>query len=136
MSAIAPIVINDGAATPVAHTFNPFQSVPQANYRENQTGLALVGQGSIAIISSTDLGNGLSKVRVVLSLPALETITAQNAQGYTAAPKVAYTNKCDATFILPNRGTAGQRKDLRVLFGNLLANAQVIDVIENLAQPY
>lgn len=136
MSAIAPIVINDGAATPVAHTFNPFQSVPQANYRENQTALALVGQGTISIVSSTDLGNGLSKVRVVLALPALEVIGAQNAQGYTASPKVAYTNKVDATFILPNRGTAQQRKDLRTLFSNLLANAQVVDVIENLAQPY
>jgi len=135
MSAIAPIVINDGAATPVAHTFNPVTSVPPF-YRESQAGLALVGQGRITVTSSQEAGNGMSKVRAVLELPALETVTAQNAQGYTAQPKVAYTHKVDATFFLPNRGTAQQRKDLRTLFSNLLSNAQIIDNIDNLAPPY
>lgn len=137
MSAIAAIVINDGQATPVAHTFNPVTAAPDQFYRESQSGLALIGQGRITIsekLSTT--ADGLSKVRVKLELPALETITAQNSQGYTAAPKVGYTNTVSVDFFLPNRGTAAQRKDLRVLIGNLLANAQVVDLIENLNTPY
>ena len=135
MSAIGQISINDGASTPVTHVFHPISTFPPL-YRENQSGLALVGQGVIQVQTTGDSGSGLNKVRVVLALPALETVSAQNAQGYTAAPKVAYTNKVDATFILPNRGTAQQRKDLRVLMMNALANAQIVDSIDNLAPPY
>jgi hypothetical protein len=134
MSAIAPITVNDGQATPAAHTFNPVTSAPPV-YREAQAGLPINGQGLLNIIVSP-AQKGLQKVRIVLSAPALETATAANAQGYTAAPKVAYTNKVDATFILPERGTSAQRKDLRKLFLNLLDNAQVVDTIDNLQQPY
>lgn len=137
MSAIAAIVINDGQATPVAHTFNPVASSPDALYREAQSGLALIGQGRIGTSTKlTKNGDGVNRVTVKLELPALETITAQNAQGYTAAPKVAYTNTVIVSFLLPGRGTAAQRKDLRVLLGNLLANAQVIDLVENLNVQY
>lgn len=135
MSAIASITINDGAATPVAHTFNPITSVPPV-YRENQASLPVVGQGVLRILSTADAGSGLSKVRLVLELPALETATAQNSAGYTAAPKVAYTHKVDATIFLPSRGTAQQRKDLRTLFMNALSNAQIVDAVDNLAAPY
>jgi hypothetical protein len=137
MSAIAAIVISDGQATPVAHTFNPVASAPNAFYRESQSGLALIGQGRISTpVKFSQSGDGVNRVTVKLELPALETITAQNAQGYTAAPKVAYTNTAFVTFLLPGRGTAAQRKDLRVLLTNLLANAQVVDLIENLNVQY
>lgn len=137
MSAIAAIVINDGQATPVAHTFNPVTAAPDQFYREAQSGLALVGQGRITVTEKLgQSAEGISKVRIKLELPALETITAQNAQGYTAAPRVAYTTTMVVDCFLPNRGTAAQRKDLRVLMANLLANAQIIDLIENLNTPY
>lgn len=136
MSAIAPITINDGAATPLAHTFNPFQSSPDARYREASTGVALIGQGQLWITVKGDAKSQLNKVTLTLDLPALETATAQNASGYTAGPKVAYDNKVVATFFLPSRGTMQQRKDLRVLFMNALANAQIVDSIDNLALPY
>lgn len=136
MSAISAIVINDGQTTPVAHTFNPVQSNPNALYRENQAGLALIGQPWITCVVKPDSGNGLNKVVITLDLPALETVTGQNASGYTAAPKVAYENKFVGTFFLPSRGTSAQRKDLRVLLANLLANSQVVAVLENLEVPY
>ncbi len=137
MSAIAAIVINDGQATPVAHTFNPIVSGPDQLYRESQSGLALVGQGRVTMSEKLiPNGDGVNRVTLRLELPALETVTAQNAQGYTAAPKVAYTNTVIVQFLLPGRGTAAQRKDLRVLTANLLANAQVVDLVENLATPY
>lgn len=136
MSAIANIAIVDGQATPVTHTFIPFATNPNPSWREAQSGLALVGQPWMVITVKQDTGNGLNKVRVVLDLPALETITGQNAAGYTAAPKVAYDNKVVMDFFLPSRGTAAQRKDLRVLSSNLLLNSQIVDIIENLVFPY
>lgn len=137
MSAIANIVINDGQAAPVAHTFYPQASDPDAIFRESLAGIALVGNGSVkATAKLSQAAEGMNRVRVVLALPALETVTAQNSAGYTAAPKVAYTNQVSVDFILPNRGTAQQRKDLRVLLSNLLANAQIVDMVENLNRPY
>jgi hypothetical protein len=137
MSAIANIVINDGQATPVAHTFYPTASDPDAQFAENLSGIALIGNGNIKVsVKRVAQDGGMNRVRIVMALPALETASAQNSAGYTAAPKVAYTHTVSADFILPNRGTAQQRKDLRVLLANLLANAQVVDAIENLARPY
>jgi len=136
MSAIASITINDGQATPVAHTFNPIQSGNKSLYRENVSSLALIGQGIINVNTTLDPGTGLNKVSVTMALPALEVSTGANAAGYTASPKVGYTNKAVLTFLLPSRGTAAQRKDLRVLISNLLANAQIIDIIENIVAPF
>lgn len=137
MSAIANIAIQDGQATPVTHTFYPVQTAPDAILRENQASLPVIGQGAvktqIKIASSAD---GLNKVTVTMDLPALETATGNNASGYTAAPKVAYSNRVVSVFYLPNRGTLAQRKDLRVLLRNLLADAQIVDVIDNLNVPY
>jgi hypothetical protein len=134
MSAIAPIVINDGQATPVAHTFNPVRSSPDAFYREALSTINILGQGTVSMRLSSD--GTLNRVKMSLALPSLETATGANSQGYTAAPKVAYTNTVNFEFILPSRGTAAQRKDLRVLASNLLLNAQIIDALENLNIPY
>lgn len=136
MAQIAPIVIADGAATPVNHTFNPVATSPEAVYRESLAGIALVGQGLVSMVNKSGSNAALQRIRIKLALPALETATGQNAAGYTAAPKVAYENLVVVDFVLPTRGTAAQRKDLRVLLSNLLKDAQVIDIVENLNVPY
>lgn len=134
MALIAPIVINDGAATPVAHTFNPV-SVNPAQYREALANVPTVGQGMIGIKIGASNG-AVQRVTLTLALPALEVPAGGTTAGYVAAPKAAYTNTVKAEFILPIRGTAAQRKDLRVLLLNLLANAQVIDAVDNMNVPY
>lgn len=136
MAAIAPIVILDGQAVPVSHTFNPITSGVSSLFRESITNLALIGQGWLGINVKKDNGNGLNKVILTLDLPALEVITGSNSSGYSAAPKIGYENKAVVTFFLPSRATSQQRKDLRVLLANSLLNAQVIDVIENVVAPY
>lgn len=136
MAQIANIVVADGATTPVNHTFVPISSRPSAMYREQIASLALVGQGVVDISNNSAANASLQRVRVKLALPALETISGENAAGYTASPKVAYTNTVMVEFIMPARGTVQQRKDLRTLVMNLMANAQVIDAVDNLSNPY
>lgn len=133
MSQIANIAIQDGQGTPVTHTFYPLRSGDKSTWRENQAGLSLIGQG---IVDMSVKQGPLNKVRLVLELPALETATGANASGYTAAPKVAYSNKAIVELFLPARGTAAQRKDLRVLLSNLLKDATILDSVENLNVPY
>lgn len=136
MSAIANIAIQDGKSKPDTHTFIPIKSGLESQWRENQPGLPLVGQAVISSVLKLNPQNGLNRVKLVLELPALETAAAANSQGYTAAPKVAYSNRVTIEMVLPSRGTDVQRRDLRVLAQNLLADPVVIDLIENLSTPY
>lgn len=135
MSAIAAITIADGKATPVNHVFNPIESGMASMYRTSDSTLPLIGQ-EIARVVQKKVNPQVQSVTVALDLPALETATDANASGYTAAPKVGYVNRVTMTFMLPIRGTAAQRTDLRVLAKNLLANAQVVDAIDNLTPAY
>lgn len=135
MAAIADIAIQDGQATPATHTYKAIESGPKSGWRTANSSLPLVGQETItASISKTT--TGLNVVRLVVDLPALETASGSNSSGYTAAPKVAYSNRIKVEAVLPERGTASQRTDLRVLLRNLLTNAQVVDIIDNLTPPF
>jgi hypothetical protein len=136
MSAIANIVLQDGAGTPVTHTYFPITSGATSSWRENFVGLPLIGQPVITMVVKEDKKSGLNRVMGVFQLPALETATGANAAGYTAAPKVGYVNSFKYEFILPARGTGAQRKDLRVLAMDLFTDPQVIDAIENLNSPF
>lgn len=135
MSAIAAITIADGKATPLNHVYNPILSGLISQYRTADGSLPLVGQEVISIRQKA-VNPQVQSVTVALDLPALETATGANSSGYTASPKVAYTNRVTCTFMLPNRGTAAQRTDLRTLLKNLLGNAQVVDFIDNLQPAY
>lgn len=135
MGTTANIAINDGKGTPETHTFKPITSGPSATYRTADAALPLVGQETINT-SVKRRSPGLMQVDVVLELPALETATGANSSGYTAAPKVAYSNKVKLEFFLPDRGTPAQRTDLRVLLKNLLSDAQIIDLVDNLTPSY
>lgn len=136
MSAIGNIVINDGATTPVAHTFYPVNVAgSEANWRENQASLPLVGQGTLQG-TVREMKSGIAQVHIALATPALEQITGNNSAGYTAAPKVAYTPLVGITFNFDKRTTSQQRKDLRLLIRNALDNAIIVDMIDNLNPAY
>jgi hypothetical protein len=137
MSAIAAITINDGQATPVAHTFNPIQTDP-ASYRENgSASTPVIGQPAIDInIKQASGSDAVNRAKVSLRFPVLETVSGESYAGYVAAPKVAYFLQANVEFLLPNRSTLAQRKDLRVLLMNALANAQIVSVVDSLEKPY
>jgi len=130
MSTIANVVINDMEATPIAHTFLPVQQSPVAKYRENVVDIPVAGQGTITVALTNK--SSLYKVRVQLEMPVMEEATAQNAAGYTAAPKTAHTLRADVTFFAHSRTTEQQRKNLIELFSNAMDNAQVRDTYTSL----
>jgi hypothetical protein len=135
MAAIAPITINDGKATPVAHVFNPIQTVPPTFHENGNTSVPVIGENEI-LISLKKSGGAIQKAVVTLRVPVLEVQSGSSYSGYEAPPKVAYYMQANIEFNLPNRSTAAQRKDLRVLAANLLANAQVISLVDTLEAPY
>jgi hypothetical protein len=135
MAAIAPIVINDGKATPVAHTFQPVATNPP-NYRENgNAAVPIVGE-SESLLNLKRGSGSVQKAVVTLRVPVLETQSGSASSGYEAPPKVAYYLQANIELFLHDRTTGDQRKDLRVLASNLLKDAQVLAMVDKLEHPY
>lgn len=130
MSDIANIVITDGEDTPVVHTFKPVQQSPNAVYREDIADVPVLGQGKLSVALAENAS--LYKTRVILEIPVMETAMAQNAAGYTAAPKVAHTLRADVVLFAHSRSTYQQRDNLISLLISALGDAQVGDTYKSL----
>jgi len=143
MAAAVSIVINDGATTPVAHTFTPigkddkgvvwFEQTTPAPI--NPMGAKRIGYKQSRIMDPRGQLTGISRVTLTLALPSLEVL-GNSASGLTPPATLAYTEKARCDFDLPERGLTQERKDTRVLFSNLLTNAQVVSAIDSLQTIY
>ncbi len=131
MSALAPITLNDGQATPVAHTFNPVSRVGNfVTYRENGVGLPFDAERVI----TTDLKTTQNAHTVTLKVyvPYLEEISGQTPGGYVAAPKLAYFEQSVHVFNVPRRGSELERKDILAFAEGLLSEPQIVELITKL----
>lgn len=142
MPQAANIVINDGATTPVAHTFTPLGKDEKGVFWFEQVTPAptnVLGAKRVGLsISRPTNGNRLSgNARVVLSLwnPVLEVL-GTSSNGIVPPPTLAYRCTDRQTFDLPERSTKQERKDTRVLMKNLLDNALVVSCIDDLLAVY
>lgn len=142
MAALAALTINDGQATPVAHTFGPVGgSANPVTYTDKATGVP-IGFPVIRISSREPLrvksgvANGMYKQRVTVDLPVLEVTSPNTGTGIQPAPTVAYTLTADVVISLPERSSLQNRKDLMAYLKNLLAHATVTTLVENYELPY
>jgi hypothetical protein len=138
MTQIANIVINDGEATPVAHTFAPDgNSGLEANFADRASGISIgFPKLKFAIAKADGKNQPLNKVRIRLTVPKLEVISGSAATGFTPAARLAYLGTFDGNFIFHERATAQDRKNIRVLLVNLLGHAATVDTIDNLSPQY
>lgn len=138
MAQLAPVVISDGKATPIVHTFGPTSASNGTDARFHErlaAGIALAFPQMDLLVRPASGFDGVNKVTLMLKMPQMEVLSGSDA-GYTPAPKVAYFDMVKTEFYLPGRSTSANRKDVRALLINALANAIVIDAIENLAPAY
>lgn len=123
MSAFGAITAYDGATTPVAHVFTnaDIKTLPNdiiAMWKELSTTIpeyALVK----ASVRRTTLKSGTVRTALRVEVPVMESISGQNASGYTAAPKVAYVDAYEFVNYAHPRSTAGGRRLARQLTVNL-----------------
>lgn len=143
MAAISTIVLNDAAATPVAHTFKPARQ-------------GLIGNNSIADFEDRDANTGVPvgfyrvstefsrpsndrksyRVKLKLSTPVLEVTSNSTVSGIAPAPTVSYTPLCQIEFVVPERSTLQVRKNLRMFAYQLLNDNTIINLVEGLDTPY
>lgn len=106
MGAIASLSLNDGQATPVAHTFNPAGNLNPggAIFEERTAGVAI---GYLRVSTTLKPPSGSSKVyraNAKVELPVLQTVD--------GVQQVAYTLRANIEYLIPDQATDAQRKDL------------------------
>lgn len=143
MPAIGSIVINDGAATPVAHTFTPLNRDANGVFWWEQTTptpASKIAAKRISYKQTRELNpqkqvTGSSKCSYTLWVPTAETL-ANNSAGIVPPPTLAYREVARVEFTLAERSTPQERKDTRVLSLNLLGHAMAVANIDNLEPSY
>lgn len=127
MAAIATITVFDGAATPVQHDLLAVSvtrlsnSAIQAYWREQVAALPTEAQVWATAKHETIKG-GIVRAEFAVGVPVMEAILNQNAAGYTAAPKLAYTDKNVWTSFQHPRSTVVSRRLCKQLLTNISNN--------------
>lgn len=130
MPAIANIVINDGATTPVAHTFSPDGFTGEMCEFHDKIGGISIGYPKITAKSvSPSRTSKMYKVTYKIVLPVLETISGTSSNGFAPAPTLAYSLEANMTFISPQRSTLQNRVDVLAFAKNLLADASTTGLV-------
>lgn len=128
MASFAAMTVNNNAA--VGIVFNPAtHSASSYMWRENGVTILAANVISLQMLPSKD--KSLARYRLKIISPALEVVTGANAQGYTAAPKLAYNVTSSSDFGMPNRASSTQKLDVIAFNKNVLSQAQVTDLLVN-----
>ena len=130
MPQLANIVINDGAATPVAHTFTPRDIVNGVGTLIESTGIP-IGDNRLSL-GLTRTSAGRYKPTVKLVLPIVQTQTVNGV----SSPVVVRTAYAELSFNFDATSTTQERKDAVALSKNALANSIVLGVAQDLQGVY
>lgn len=139
MAQAANIVLADAQATPVNHTFIPLG--PMDGYDmvlEDQSQAASVGYWRIGVRlvrPRAKVAGQVMRAKIVLMEPVLEAI-APAASGLTQPPTVAYVPQAITEYVMSDRSSLAQRKDLRKMNADLQNNSQIIAMVETLSNMY
>lgn len=134
MAAQGNLVLADGQATPVNKTFSangvsfPKDGGSVATWKDKSSGIAI---GFPTITLGVRESSTKTDVDKRIMLPTLEVISGSDG-GYTPSPKVAYTVMTREQFVLPNRSTLQNRKDILAFSKNLNADAVMTNAVANL----
>lgn len=140
MTVATNIVLADAQATPVNHTFVPMgKDSSGAFWFVDQSQSNAIGFWRISVeIKQPDfpkVGQSAQernyRFRIGLHEPVLETLS-NNSAGLTPAPTVAYIPRVFTEYIISERASLQNRKDLRKMNSNLNADANIVAVVENL----
>lgn len=126
MPAIADITVFDGAATPVSHVLKSVnvtseKGVTTALWREDLPTVPTEAQVS-ATLQLKKLPTGVVQVTARVNVPVMESVSGNNAAGYTAPPKVAYVDAYTLTGFQHPRSNTTSRRLARQIMANLLSN--------------
>lgn len=147
MPALAALTINDGQATPVAHTFSPVRLDEKgvATFFDRSGGIAIgfprftfsmrEPNGNVQASSASDKRRNYKSI-LTIDVPTMESTSAAAGTGIAPAPTVAYVHSARCEFLLPERGTLAERKNLLAYVTNGVGNATIATALQNLEAFY
>jgi hypothetical protein len=136
MSIQTNLVIADGAATPVSHTYIARGAdMRMAKWLETAGGVP-IGMPVLTLANNdtTDRKDGSVSIELRLTIPILEVISGSDG-GYTPQPKVAFKLFGKVQLVAPNRASMQNRKDLLALVKSALATTTVSETFVDLNPP-
>lgn len=124
------LAIEDGAATPVTHTFTPVRQLAATGEMvfSNQSATKLANRETLSVRVRDVVGSNPAKVAIKLQAPVEATVdgvvvkTQDNLLGFD--------------FVVSPESSADERKARRILFANLLLHPEVAIVIDNVEAFY
>jgi hypothetical protein len=141
----ATITLADAQGSPVNHSFVPMgmRSTKPVWMWQDQSQASPIGYWYITeeLVSPLPPKAGESslnrtyRVKIALSEPTLENVSNNTVSGIAPAPTLSYTPRAFVEFVIPERASLQNRKDLRKMLANLLAETQTLNLVENLQVP-
>lgn len=136
------IVLADAQVAPVNHTFKPIGlDAKGVFWFVDQSQANAIGYWKISVEithpanaqSGQSSANRTYRYRLGLHEPVLEVPGDSSASGLMPAPTVAYIPRSFTEYVMPERSSEQNRKDLRKMTAGLSNDAQITSVIESLA---
>lgn len=139
----ANIVIADALAIPVDHTFVPIGPDTKDSTKfwfEDQSQASPAGYWRLAVSlkrppmakAGADTANRTVRALIELHEPILEVAVTATYSGIAPAPRVSYVPRSFVEFVMPERSTLQNRKDLRTMTVGALIDGSIATVIEHL----
>lgn len=131
MAAIATLSLLDGQPTPVSHSFAPvtIDRAGVAHFADRSGGIALGYPYITLLVRQPTKASRTTKVTGKVMVPVLEVTSPSTATGIQPQPTKAFDELFSFDFVLPERSTAAQRKDILAYAKNLLAHAVVTNAV-------
>jgi len=118
MSQAEAIILDDGAATPVATTFSPEKVTPEISvFADRLSGISLAFRRLRCAFSPSTPNRPTNRSMYEVIVPVTNVV-----DGVTV---VAFTMRAKLEFVLPDGSTDQQRKDLYAFMLNGMSNALV-----------
>jgi hypothetical protein len=129
MPALKSIIVNDGQATPAAHTFGVVsQQGSRTDWVERSAGTPAGFYTLNHEVRKPSSPSGAHQVRIGIGIPVTATVD--------GALKVVRTSSAQVVFNLSNESTLQERKDLLAYITNLLSDADVKTTVQNVEPFY
>lgn len=136
MAAIANIILADGQATPVNHTFNPVRQEGDFSLWWDKVSGVQAGYSELTVqTNASNTESEVNRLKIGLMVPTLETAST-NASGFTPGPTRAYMSRANLEFIVPKRATLQERKDIYAYMAQILAATVFKNMVVDLDTPY
>jgi hypothetical protein len=134
MAVRANVTLTDAAGTPVNHVFKPTQvgSDGIIGWRDSNQSI-YAGQAVLTCSQRLASRNAkATKVAWKLQTPVLEVTSPSTSSGIQPAPTVAYTPIATLEFVMPDRASQQERKDLLAMLRDLIDEAIVTSQVHDL----